>query len=149
MNINTNSWHYRLVYIFNYTNIPTNLCSYVREVCICILLTIGIMSFIGILLAGIFSFVLAFLPWFDIDYDGFFFILGLTEFIIVTAVASFYGIVFLCRAAHNAWYRRKRRQMYCTDTNEPNIFVEYAKAAKNKLCPMITFVTLMNKDDGE
>ena len=137
MNINTNSWHYKLL---KYTELRVydNLCPYVRTVILAILLSIVatiIMGFLAtaalvILAAPITSWLIGFDPWEA----------GIMMLLWVLAGGGAIG-----------FYRDRRkwgesvswdRVVYEKDITykEPSLFRLWLKAQHDKICPRLTFV---------
>ena len=141
MNINKDSWHYRLLMEFG-GSAPSNLCPYVRKV-ISALVAFGMMFFLGACLTAFIGLGLGSIAGYIV-----------TGILLPSAVMSLVILALVLIAAHflamgnHGSYRdfilypfRKVSSgvMENKGTKEPRIFVEYIKAKHNKLCPTLDF----------
>lgn len=150
MKVNKSSWHYKLVTGDN-ERAPTSLCKYVRKL---VLLMVGwtiITAILAVCVAGIFTFILAFLPWFYIDTaSNPLFAVGIVMFILFAiGILEYISLKFnekkrerARQAAIDAMNNRVNKKTKIENIEEvkPNIVIEYLRAVKNKICPMLEFV---------
>lgn len=153
MDINTKSWHYRMVEAvwedFLNKDISTTLCGYFWQVVfapiICIVLFSAVLAVIAILGAGAFYIIGGIVG----DLLANFGILP-PEFALEKGVFKWEHVYasIVCDIIIGAlWYGRykhyKYKQEKAYEKNEPkevNLFVEFIKAKKRKICPILNFV---------
>lgn len=134
MNININSWHYKACTMLGETA-PTNLCPYVRRVVANLSISLIMVIFSVTIVASVWTALLWTLPWFYVDTSGVLFLIGAPACLF--AILLFLG--HLLQTVVLPKYRAYKK--ICTEApSEPNIFTEYARAVKNKICPVIEFV---------
>lgn len=146
MKVNKNSWHYRLLTgeIFgieglNSWNVSNSLCVYFWQV-VFVLLWKGVALFflIPFVINGfLIQPVIFIFGWITtgIIVKG---DIGLTILIMESVVITCFVIVCAGLSLHT--FLKNKTDLSEDVEKEPNIFVEYVKAKKNKLCPMIEFV---------
>lgn len=136
MYVSRTSWHYRLMDVcLSSYDIPNSLCPYIRKL-LFLILFLAFLTSAGILVAvGI---IAAPLSWFNIiepAKESALLILcgmGTGVWVIAGLIASVVGIRFLARKLDQ---RRSPARRYAY--KEPNVFVEWARAKKRKICPYI------------
>jgi hypothetical protein len=117
MKINRDSWHYKLVHFGSFEHINTSLCFYFW----CVIGKL-IMFSIGLSLIGLFIYGIITEP--EVR-----FVIVVVSFVI----ACFFLPVF---AIHTLRYKLHIK----TELPKENLIVEFIKAKKAKLCPLIKFV---------
>lgn len=137
MNINTNSWHYNVIRESIFSGTPSsNLCSYFWQV-------VGRL-FSAVLLGTVAAFIIA---------TPFIFLTETLGTNLLTSVAGLLGAItwafaFFIVCVVLVEYLRdlaakgiRSLGRYDEDGfREPNLVLEYIKAKKEKMCPVITFV---------
>lgn len=134
MQIKTSSWHYRLIQFWQ-LGVPEGLCQYIRKVILAILLfPMAVMGLVVLAVAIAFTLMSMVAPL-------------ITEVSIVLFIAGW--TVALCTATHVGAYKRAqgtqgfwtrdlfKRNQGCV---EPNIFIQYLKAKKEKVCPKVEYI---------
>lgn len=146
MKVNKNSWHYRLLTgeIFgiegiNSWNVSSSLCLYFWQV-VFALLWKGVALFflipfvINALLIMPMTFILGWITT-GVMLQG---DTGLTKLVIELIVII--GCVITWAGLSLYTFLKDKTDLAGVVEKEPNLFVEYIKAKKNKLCPIIEFV---------
>jgi len=143
MNINKASWHY--IFLDKYGlahDVPCDLCTYVRHLIFLPMLYIAIGVCVGlVILSLIFTPIAAIHLWITSDVNILEFLLdsrGLIGFgLIAWAAIILSGMAI---GAHKliCMYLQYRRELPPTHS-EPNIFLEWFRAAKAKVCPILKF----------
>ena len=138
MKIKQSSWHYRLLEAFS--RYPSrSLCGYFWQVVSTLLLYVPVtILFIGALV-GILGFmflmpIFSFFGIFDISSGGYIGLL-LWAFVLFAYLEEKYSVI---TNLHEKWEDRSIRKEY--KEKDPNIFFEWLKAKKSKVCPMLEFV---------
>lgn len=134
MQIKTSSWHYRLIQFWQ-LGVPEGLCQYIRKVILAILLfPMSAVGFVFFAVLGAFTLMSMIVP-IATEVSPLLFIFGWT--------------VALCAAVHIGAYKRAqgtqgfwtrdlfKRNQGCV---EPNIFIQYLKAKKEKVCPKVEYI---------
>lgn len=156
MNINTDTWHYRLVSRFSEIGWVNNLCSYMRRLTgMLAIIFIGIPSvlfgmvntivmvvkgreFLDALLAtvgnvfhmyGIVCTMFGMVAW-----------LLTIGYLLVTLTLYIVGKISKSLEANDAWQARQYERAKKALHREPNIFIEWCKAVHDRICPLVTFV---------
>lgn len=156
LNIKKSSWHYRMVDavwadFFN-KNISNSLCGYFWQVVFAPIVTIGmiavILAVIGVLGAGVFYVVGAvignILAQFGLLPSSFLLEKGVFKWEHVYAsivVDLLIAAFFYSKYKYRLYKERKRAER--SQSNEPekvNLVVEFVKAKKRKVCPVLNFV---------
>jgi len=146
MKVNKNSWHYRLLTgdIFgiqgvNSWNVSSSLCLYFWQVVFMLLwkgvalffltpfvinslLILPLVSTLGVITTGVI-----------VQGDT-----GLTVLVMELIVIIVFVIVWAGLSLYT--FLKDKTDLVGVVEKEPNLFVEYIKAKKNKLCPIIEFV---------
>ena len=142
MNINKASWHYEFLKEWGPgQKVPTDLCRYVRTLIImpCLLIAIGIGAGLLAMSILVFPIITIHIFWADLPYwavinDETFAIMGLMIWLSTTAVLIFVGSWELLQR-----YLRYRRGLSPKAPQPPNLFLEYYRATKAKICPILRF----------
>ncbi len=158
MNINTSSWHYRLVNKFCDMWRVNNLCPYMRRLTgILASIVIGVPS----LLYGMTEMVMLVVngrdfldAWINSGsglfavYSGVCAAIGFLAWCAVIVFGFGYSVMYVVGKVNNylennqsyqSWqYKRAKRAM---KYKKPNIFVEWCKARHDQICPMVDFVS--------
>lgn len=158
MNINTNSWHYKLVANTFTTSkgVPRSLCPYVRGVIYRILflgaigtgLTLMLSNMlvdpmIGLGIAGIWAYV-----------ASFFASIVMLAVILGGACAVVFGGVWVYQRIQDWWEDRKydkelereRLKEQGIEPKQPNIVFAFVKAKHDKFCPTLNFTKPEDKE---
>jgi len=132
MIINKNSWHYKLVCHFSSGwAVPDSLCPYVRALILYMLLCV-VMAFGAIALVVVFIWgpIQTWLGWAGLMQ------LNENQYTAGIVVHGIYVMGFLSWLTKKFWIDKPTKT---SPPKEPSIFMEYLKAKKQKLCPMLTF----------
>lgn len=145
MKVNTNSWHFQLMQKIGLVD-PwhrRNLCSYMRG----LMITMGMPVFL--VLAPFILYMVYDIPLKDeITIDTtILIVLGLwgsvgttlDVFIVLTTIVWF-CMGFIIKYTNSLFTKIKHSFFREKKESKPNIFIEYIKANKKKICPMIEFV---------
>lgn len=158
MNINTNSWHYKLVKNTFTTSkgVPRSLCPYVRGVIYRVLflgavgtgLTLMLSNMlvdpmIGLGIAGLWAYV-----------ASFFASIVMLAVILAGACAIVFGGVWVYQRIQDWWEDRKydkelereRLKEQGIEPKQPNIVFAFVKAKHDKFCPTLNFTKPENKE---
>ncbi|UIW11387.1 MAG: hypothetical protein [Enterobacter phage ENC9] len=158
MNINTNSWHYKLVKNTFTTSkgVPRSLCPYMRAVLYRIMffgvtgtgLTLMLSNLlvdpmIGLGIAGIWAYV-----------ASFFASIVMLAVILGGACAIVFGGVWVYQRIQDWWEDRKydkelereRLKEQGIEPKQPNIVFAFVKAKHDKFCPTLNFTTPEDKE---
>lgn len=158
MNINTNSWHYKLVKNTFTTSkgVPRSLCPYVRGVIYRVLflsaigtgLTLMLSNMlvdpmIGLGIAGIWAYV-----------ASFFASIVMLAVILGGACAIVFGGVWVYQRIQDWWEDRKydkelereRLKEQGIEPKQPNIVFAFVKAKHDKFCPTLNFTAPEDKE---
>lgn len=139
MKISKNSWHYRFIDWIDIVNIDSrkDLCSYMRG----FFITTGIITFfLGaplVLLYSYFAGLIGYVPEATIKSILIFFVMlwgfigSAVDGLIVLVIVSH----IMCEWFVNIFPERIESEK----VKRPNIFIEYLKAKKKKICPLIEF----------
>lgn len=137
MNINTKSWHYRLIDYVSMDRPPENLCPYIRRVIRCIISSIcGIAFVIAASIAGTFFLAYPILPY--IDPNLFAGNLAILSGVLYTGL----GLIGLMAYRDTGEYRKKdqlRREVKKSKKKPPGLFRMWLKAKHDKICPALDF----------
>ena len=118
MKINKNSWHYKYARLIRQGPMPETLCGYVTG-------TFGLTLLVLFLVFLFFTLTIAPIMVFGFDYEP---LRALGEGgLIMDFMMLFWGVIFLVIYLYNK----------CTENN--NIFFEYLRAKKDKVCPLIEY----------
>lgn len=139
MKVNKNSWHYKVLsekFCFmggwDEWNISSSLCVYFWQVVFRLFTGVGL----GLLvLSPFFSWTLIIL---DLTFSSILGALLTVMGLLVTFAAPFLGTLFVVVCVGEFIKNKLPRREY--KEKEPNLIVEYIKAKKNKVCPIIEFV---------
>lgn len=145
MEINKNSWHFKLVNEF-FTP-PTNLCPYVRKVlasmglavffcCICVLLFGIVVGVPGIFLGSLVGYIVTGVIHADIVIFGVLQVIYLVylHWLGMEAYGDYRD--FWVSLKDKIFSRKPEKPKV---HKEPSIFVEYVKAKHDKICPNLEF----------
>ena len=124
MKVNTNSWHYKMMRWYREPyDMPRTLCTYFWSVVLFGVLTLGCVG------AGVVLLMAATSPvWGTITYYLFGYVAGLDLATFVTVAYIIVGLMWLYQYG------------YVPEKIEKSLPVEYMKAVKSKVCPMIEYV---------
>ena len=122
--INTSSWHYRLIYNSDF-RVPGNLCAYFWKV---VFLVVWYIVASVVVFIGVFAALMAMLlPLFGV-YIG----AGLIATVVLYVML---GSILIDLYRETDHYRARATN----STADANIAIEWVKAKKNKVCPMLEF----------
>jgi len=132
MRVKINSWHYKLICFADF-GIPNNLCAYFWKVVFSALFLVAMAIFVLFLAATATIAVTSFIwVWFfGIEYE-----IGIFAMIMYCFVGFF--------ILHSKSY--PQRGIWAVEivgrreSTEPNLLIEWIRAKKQKICPMIEFI---------
>ncbi|UNY41183.1 hypothetical protein [Klebsiella phage KP185] len=159
MNINKNSWHFKMNLWFKSDNMwkmPKTLCGYFWTTVFHILLSSAIAAFIGII-AWMFGWPIVaetgILAWMGIGLSAFWLnvvavpvgAVVIAAFVLLFAAIAFGFIFGLEKFKHYRNQKQYTKKLARVKAGlpaeaEPSVFVQYLKARKRKVCPMIDYV---------
>lgn len=139
MKVSSDSWHYKILMTEHQQMVRsgTSLCVYFWMVVLAsIIWTFAIVAAIGIIAAIGVSVYMMFYVWYFMIADLFFgvqsFDIEAIELSIILHIFFFVGwIISVCLRIKNKIKNQER--------NQPNLVIEYARAKKNRICPLIEF----------
>lgn len=156
MNINTNSWHYRLVNKVFDMYFVNNLCPYMRRLMgILAVIVFVIPSVLFGMIEAVLFFVYdrEYLSWITGDsffgwYSATFLIFGMVAWLVVFGYLLVTLTLYLGGKVANYLENNQSYQSWQYDRatrarkvkHEPNIFVEWCKARHDQICPKVDFV---------
>lgn len=159
MNINKNSWHFKMNLWFKSDNMwkmPKTLCGYFWTTVLHVLFSSAIITFIGSV-AWMFGWPIVadtgILSWIGISLSAFWLnavavpvgAVVIAVFVLLFAAIAFgfiFGLEKFKRYRNQKQYTKKlaRVKAGLPAEAEPSVFVQYLKARKRKVCPMIDYV---------
>jgi len=132
MNVNRDSWHYKLAHmISDYGRVPNNLCAYFWRVILGGFVFSLLLCVAGVVIVCVASIGMQYL------YPNLF------PLAVGGGIAAIFALVVILTGLITA---RKEKESYeCNEDGErirpePNIVWEYLKAKKQKVCPLLEFV---------
>lgn len=127
MQIKTTAWHHRIL-VATFTTPSNSLCIYFWQV----VGTLGMFLFMGLLIAILVFTALApiLTIFFPILYTTGFFAVGMMMWL----------AIFVCWYTEYRKTCKRRAELRGEPETDPNIVVEYVRAAKDKVCPILEFV---------
>ena len=150
MKVNENSWHYKMV-TYNdgpYTTLPMTVCGYFWAVVWAIVKRVGsilrivsVVSLFAFAIGSVFNFIFVGVQ----DGQGAFQLVSLVTgafIIIVMTIGAVLGfIIFLIAGIHILILHMIACRKYPKKKvdKKPNLVVEYLKAKKNKVCPLVEY----------
>lgn len=146
MKVNKNSWHYRLLTgdIFgiqgvNYWNVSSSLCLYFWQV-VFVLLWKGVALFFLIPFVINALLIMPLVSTLGVITTGVMLQEDTGLIILVIELIVIIGFVITWAELSLYTFLKDKTDLAEVVEKEPNLFVEYIKAKKNKLCPIIEFV---------
>ena len=135
--INTKSWHYRLIAWQNGKVVNRGLCAYVRKVITSMIwLLIGVVGVTGIAIAVGYILVVSPVMIWLMKFG----VIQAYEDVVVPGLIG-HGIwLFIVVSATISVYSRKLKIRNKDKQKQQSVFIEYIKAKKKKVCPSIEFV---------
>ncbi len=133
MKISKSSWHYRLMNKMSHRRVPTSLCPYMRRLALFLLMLAVASGVIGLGIAGVFSFILHWLPWFVVN--EFLFETG-AILLIAACILLLIGVVFFVLDYLD---EKRRANKQIEEVREPGLVRSYITAIHDKVCPYLTF----------
>ncbi|QXO12748.1 hypothetical protein pEaSNUABM49_00535 [Erwinia phage pEa_SNUABM_49] len=156
MNISTNSWHYKMnefVYEFLNKNVATSLCGYFWQTVFAPIITLTL-AIVGLIVISILSWGALylvgalfsnFLVWINVLPEAFQLVknvfnwrfIPMSILFDVLVIAVFYG-----KYKYSSYKERKieeAKEKGAPIDSKPLLVIEYIKAKKRKICPLINF----------
>lgn len=156
ININTKSWHFRLIRNFD-SKPKSNLCGYFWQVVKYIILSVFIVS-VGIILVSAFAFFSLYIigliagstlasvgifPASFIDVPNTFNWRYVVLSIVIDAVIA--AFIYGKHKYDEYRYEKAEKSNGTEKSTKPNLLFEFVKAKKQKICPLINFVDPTDK----